>query len=99
MPTVEIDASTQHRIEIATRLFQGWSSGDPDAPQQLMTADAVLHDIASGTFEGWRAIRAFFAAGLAKWDDLQLVPDEFWSNDGGLALHYVMSATVKDPSI
>ena len=39
-----------------------------------MTPDAVLHDIASGTFEGWPAIRAFFAAGLAKWDDLALDP-------------------------
>ncbi len=64
-----------------------------------MTPDAVLHDVASGTFEGWPAIRAFFATGLAKWDDLQLVPDEFWANDSGLALHYVMSATVRDPSI
>ncbi len=64
-----------------------------------MTPDAVLHDIASGTFEGWPAIRKFFAAGLAKWDDLQLVPDEFWTNDDGLAVHYVMRATVKDPSI
>ena len=27
------------------------------------------------------------------------MPDEFWANDSGLALHYVMSATVKDPSI
>ena len=63
-----------------------------------MTTDAVLHDVASGTFQGWPAIRAFFATGLAKWDDLQLVPDEFWANDSGLALHYVMSATVRDPS-
>jgi ketosteroid isomerase-like protein len=93
-----MDPTTQRRIEIAKRLFEGWSSGDPDGPQELMTPDAVLHDIASGTFEGWPAIRAFFAAGLAKWDDLKLVPDEFWSNDDGVAVHYVMSATVKDPS-
>ncbi len=86
------------RIEIAKKLFAGWSSGNPDAPQELMTPDAVLHDVASGTFEGWPAIRAFFASGLARWDDLQLVPDEFWANDSGLALHYVMSATVKDAS-
>ena len=53
-------------IEIARKLFAGWSSGDPDAPQSLMTPGAVLHDVASGTFEGWPAIRDFFAAGLAK---------------------------------
>jgi hypothetical protein len=86
------------RIEVARTLFAGWSSGNPDAPEPCMTPDAVLHDVASGTFKGWPAIRAFFASGLARWDDLQLVPDEFWWNDDGLALHYVMSATVKDPA-
>ena len=70
-----------------------------DAPEPYMTPDAVLFDVASGRFEGWPAIRDFFAKGLAKWDDLVLAPDEFWSNDDGLALHYVMSATVKDASI
>ena len=88
---------TDARIEIARTLFAGWSSGNPDEPQALMTPDAVLHDTASGTFEGWPAIRAFFAAGLAKWDDLQLLPDEFWANDTGLALHYVMTATGEGP--
>ena len=54
----------QHRIEIATRLFdEGWSSGDPDAPEQFWTPDGTLFDVASGTFEGWPAIRAFFANG------------------------------------
>jgi len=94
-----VTVMSDERIEIAKRLFAGWSSGNPDAPRDLMTPDAILHDIASGTFKGWPAIRDFFASGLSRWDDLQLVPDEFWSNDDGLALHYVMSATVKDPSI
>ena len=89
----------EKRIEIAKQLFAGWSSGDVDAPEPYMTPDAVLNDVASGRFEGWPAIRAFFGQGLAKWDDLELLPDEFWVNDDGLALHYVMSATVKDPSI
>jgi len=87
-----------HRIEIAKQLFAGSSSGDPDAPWPLMTETAVLHDIASGTFEGWPAIREFFASGLRRWGDLQLLPDEFWSNDSGLAVHYTMSATVVDAS-
>ncbi len=89
----------ERRIEIATKLFEGWSSGNPDGPQDHMTPDAVLFDIVSGRFEGWPAIRTFFAAGLAKWDDLVLAPDEFWVNDDGLALHYEMSATVKDPTV
>ena len=63
-----------------------------------MTPDAVLHDIASGTFEGWPAIRAS-SPRARQVGRPATVPDEFWANDSGLALHYVMSATVKDPSI
>ena len=85
------------RERIARDVFAAWSSGDPDAPEPLFTPDAVLSDVASGRFEGWPAIRAFFSKGLARWDDLRLEPDEFWSNDDGLALHYVMSATVRGP--
>lgn len=74
-----------------------WSSGDADAPEPLFAPDAVLSDVASGRFEGWPAIRAFFARGLERCHDLRLVPDEFWFNDHGVALHYVMSATVTTP--
>jgi ketosteroid isomerase-like protein len=84
----------QRRIEIARRLFEAWSSGDPDAPEPFLTPDGVLDDVASGRFEGWPAIRAFFARGLGRTANLTLVPDEFWSNDDGLALHYVMSGDV-----
>src|SRR6478752_113766 len=87
------------REDVARRVFAAWSSGDADAPAPLFTPDAVLNDVASGRFEGWPAIRDFFAAGLAKWDDLRLEPDAFWANDDGLALHYVMSATVRDPAL
>jgi ketosteroid isomerase-like protein len=84
------------REEIARQVFSAWSSGDPDAPERFFTPDAVLSDTASGRFEGWPAIRAFFARGLEKWADLSLVPDELWFNDDGVALHYLMSATVSD---
>lgn len=93
------DVMTDRRIEIAKALFAGWSSGDPDAPEPYFDPQGTLHDVASGTFVGWPNIRAFFAKGLAKWDDLQLVPDQFWASDDGLALHYDMHATVKDPTI
>jgi hypothetical protein len=86
------------RIEIANALFAGWSSGNPDAPEPYMTPDATLFDVASGTFVGWPAIRAFFAKGLEKWHDLVLAPDEYWVNDSGLALRYKMSATIVDPT-
>ena len=57
----------KRRIEIATRLFlEGWSGGDPDAPEQFWAPDGVLEDVASGTFRGWPAIREFFAGGLTR---------------------------------
>ena len=90
--------AVDRREAVARRVFAAWSSGDANAPQSCFTADAILFDVASGRFDGWPAIREFFAKGLAKWDDLRLDPDEFWSNDDGLALHYVMSATVRDAS-
>jgi hypothetical protein len=89
---------SDRRIAIGEAVYAAWSSGDPDAPRPLFHPDAVLHDVASGTFEGWPAIRAFFALGLAKWDDLTLAPEEWWANEGGLAVRYTMSATVRDPA-
>ncbi len=89
-------AGPERRIDVAEKLFAAWSSGDADAPEQYFAPHAVLHDVASGTFEGWPAIRQFFAKGLRKWDDLRLSPQKFWLAEDGLALHYLMSATVKD---
>jgi hypothetical protein len=86
-----------HRIGIATMLFAAWSSGDADAPQPYWAPDGILDDVASGVFEGWPAIRAFFARGLERTLNLTLVPQEFWSNDSGLAVTYVMSGDVVRP--
>jgi hypothetical protein len=87
----------RRRIELAMRLFEAWSSGDADAPEPYFAPDGVLDDVASGRFEGWPAIRAFFARGLTRTASLTLVPDEFWCNDAGLALRYVMSGDVVLP--
>jgi hypothetical protein len=84
------------RIAVAGELFRAWSSGNPDAPEGFMRPDAVLYDIVGGRHEGWPAIRAFFAAGLDKWSELLLEPQEYWSNDRGVALSWVMSAVVPD---
>jgi len=85
------------RIELVQALFATWSSGDADAPQRYLTGNAVLTDVIGGEYQGWPAIRAYFARGLASWPDLTLVPTgEFWSRPDGLALTWVMSATVRD---
>jgi hypothetical protein len=88
---------TERRIAIARRLFAAWSAGDPDAPEPYWSADGILDDVASGKFHGWPAIRAFFANGLTRTANLTLVPDEFWVNDAGLAVHYMMSGDVVRP--
>jgi steroid delta-isomerase-like uncharacterized protein len=87
------------RISIADQLFAAWSSGDADAPAEFMAPDAVLYDIVGGEHQGWPAIRAFFATGLEHWPDLALIPDQYWVNDTGVALSWVMSATVQDDSL
>ncbi|MEP7114508.1 MAG: nuclear transport factor 2 family protein [Ilumatobacteraceae bacterium] len=89
-------STSARQIDIARTVFACWSSGDPDAPEQYFAPDATLFDVASGQFDGWPAIRAFFARGLSRCDTLTLIPDEFWVNESGLAVHYMMSAGVID---
>jgi ketosteroid isomerase-like protein len=85
---------TDPRIQLGTDLFAAWSSGDPDAPAAYLHPEAVLSDIVGGEHRGWPAIRAFFANGVQVWPDLELVPTQWWTSDDGVALSWVMSATV-----
>lgn len=88
------------RIDVATRLFAGWSSTDLDAPKQYLADDAVLFDIIGGEFRGWGAIRAYFARGRAHYPDLVLQPTgDFWARPDGLALLWHMSGTQTDDSL
>ena len=87
---------TDPNVRLATDLFAAWSSGDADAPAQYMHDDAVLYDIVGGEHQGWPAIRAFFANGVKVWPDLVLAPEQFWTSDDGVALSWVMSATVTE---
>ena len=83
-------------IEIAKKLFAAWSSGDPDAPAEFLTEDAVLHDIVAGSDKvGWPAIREFFQLALTVSPGLVLAPDAFWVNEDGLAVRWHMSATIQ----
>ena len=84
-------------IEVARKIFLAWSSGDADAPAEFMTPDAVLRDIVAGDAKvGWPEIREFFAAGVVAWPDLDLTPEQYWTSDRGVALTWVMTATVPD---
>jgi SnoaL-like domain len=87
------------RIAQATGLFAAWSSGKAEAPRPFLTDDAVLEDVIGGVYRGWPAIRAYFEHGLNRYPDLELVPTgDFWHRDDGLAMTWVMSASVMDDS-
>lgn len=86
----------ESHIELATKLFAAWSSGDADAPAEFLHHDAVLYDIVGGEHRGWPNIRQFFGNGLKVWSDLVLAPEQFWTSDDGVALNWVMSATVPE---
>jgi hypothetical protein len=91
------DARAARRIQLAGELFKAWSSGDADAPARYFHPDGRLFDVVAGqTFEGWPAIRAFFAGGLAPGRNLELIPDRYWTSGDGVALTWIMSSTVLD---
>jgi hypothetical protein len=90
-------APSERHVAIVNDLFAAWSSGDPEAPRPFLTDQAVLWDVIGGEYQGWPAIRDYFAKGLQSWPDLALVPTgEFWFRSDGLALTWRMSATVRD---
>lgn len=94
------DETDLARIEVVRALFAAWSSGDVDAPRQYMTDNPVLWDSVGGLKEGWPAIREYFAHGLERYPDLVLEPTgEFWAREDGLALQWVMGATVVGDSM
>ena len=86
--------SRDPKIDLADDLFAAWSSGSADAPAVFFHPDGVLYDIIGGRYEGWPAIRGYFANGLVKWPDLILKPDGFWTNERGVAVRWIMSATI-----
>lgn len=89
------DETDLARIEVTRALFAAWSSGDVDAPRQYLTDSPTLWDSVGGLKDGWPAIREYFAHGLERYPDLVLEPTgDFWSREDGIAVHWIMSATV-----
>jgi hypothetical protein len=85
------------RVARAQALFDAWSSGRVDEPREHLTPDAVLDDVIGGVHRGWASIRTYFQHGLDRYPDLTLVPTgEYWHRTDGLALTWVMSASVRD---
>jgi hypothetical protein len=96
---IDTDLATA-RIDVAWKLFAGWSSADLDAPKPYLADDAVLFDIIGGEYRGWPAIREYFARGRTHYPDLVLEPSgDFWARPDGLALLWHMSGTQTDDSL
>lgn len=88
---------TEQRIEVAKKLFAAWSSGNVEAPREFFTDEPVLFDIIGGEHVGWNNIRDYFQHGLDRYPDLVLEPTgDFWAREDGIALRWVMSASVTD---
>ena len=88
------------RETTVTSLFAAWSSGDIDAPRQYLTDSPVLEDSVNGRYEGWPAMRDFFAHALTKYPDFVLEPTgEFWHRLDGLAFTWTLSATQTDSTL
>lgn len=91
------DERSARRIQLAEELFKAWSSGDADAPEKFFHPDGSLYDVVAGDEkDGWPAIRAFFAQGLTPGRNLELIPERYWISEEGVALTWIMSATVLD---
>jgi hypothetical protein len=94
------DETDLERIEVAKALFAAWSSGDVDAPRDYLSDGAILWDSVGGQKDGWPAIREYFQHGLDRYPDLVLEPTgEYWARPDGLALQWIMSATVVNDSM
>ena len=92
-----METTSEHpHITLARNLFAAWSSGNADAPAPYLHPDAVLYDTVGGRHHGWSTIRKFFDDGNAIWSDLNFDVGAYWVSDSGVALRWVMSATVPD---
>ena len=85
-------------IELARKLFeQGWGGADADAPLRFMTEDAVMRDILGhpDALRGHDAIRNFWSAIAG---GLRVMPEEYFSNERGVALSWMAYIEICDES-
>ena len=84
------------RATLVHRLFEAWSSGDPDALEPLFHPDAIFSDSVNGSYAGWPAIRAFYAASLTTWRRLDCSATRVWVDGDTAALTWTMSGEIAD---
>jgi hypothetical protein len=85
-------------IEIARLLFEeGWGGPDSSAPLQYMTDDVVMRDILghAGPLRGHDAVRNFWQAVAG---GLKVMPEEYFSNERGVALTWMAYIQLRDDS-
>jgi len=89
------DAVTD-RAELVHRLFAAWSSGDPDALEPLFHPDATFMDSVNGRFDGWPAIRDFYARSLTVWRRLECTATRVWVDGDTAACTWTMTGEIDD---
>ena len=86
------------QIELAGRLFvEGWSGGTPEAALPFLTDDIVMRDILGhpDAMLGHSAIVDFVKPVAAV---LKVLPEEYFSNEQGLALTWMAYIEIRDES-
>ena len=79
------------------RLFEAWSSGDPDRVAHFFHPDAVLRDSVNGEFRGWPAIRELYETSLDRWGELTTEATRFWhGDDGNVAFTWTIRGRILD---
>jgi uncharacterized protein (TIGR02246 family) len=82
--------------QLVVRLFDAWSSGDPERVAALFQPDATFFDSVNGQFEGREAIKRFYAGSLEVWDDLETRPTRIWADGDTAACVWTMTGQMKD---
>ena len=80
---------------LVVRLFEAWSSSDPESVAALFHEDATFFDSVNGQFEGRAAIKEFYAGSLDAWDDLTTVPVRIWVDGDTAACVWTMTGRMK----
>jgi ketosteroid isomerase-like protein len=87
------DAPT-NRKQLVARLFDAWSSRDPDRLEPLFHPRAKFSDTVNGQFAGWPAIRAFYQRSLESWARIDTRATRIWVDGDTAACTWIMEGEI-----
>ncbi len=86
---------SQPRDQLVIRLFEAWSSGNPDRLEPLFHPDASFFDSVNGHFQGWPAIRALYERSALAWRRIETVPVRIWTDGDTAACVWTMHGEIR----